>query len=319
MDREGLLGSGGLEGSMPGFQVKRNVNNARGLVHYVPFGAQGHGPQVMKRERIVITGGGSGLGRALALEYAQAGWRVAVLDRNRDAAENVASEVEAAGGKSLALACDVTDPDAAGYAATAIGRGWRGLDVLVNNAGIAGSGTVADTPAEDWRRIMEVNFFGVVTTSRAFLPSMIRAGAGHVVNIASAAGFVSAPGMAAYNASKAAVISLSESMRVELSAHRIGVSVVCPSFFRTNLLDEFSGSEESRQYALKLMEKSAISAEDVARLIRRGVRKKEFMLVPHAEARRILLLKRLAPDLFFTAVRKGAAKFLQAQAKGKRK
>jgi NAD(P)-dependent dehydrogenase (short-subunit alcohol dehydrogenase family) len=296
----------------------RKVNNARGLVHYVPFAGQRHEPQVMKRERIVITGGGSGLGRALALEYARAGWRVAVLDRNREAAESVASEVEAAGGKSLALACDVTDPDAVGHAATAIGRGWHGLDVLVNNAGIAGSGTVADTPAEDWRRIMEVNFFGVVTTSRAFLPAMIRAEAGHVVNIASAAGFVSAPGMAAYNASKAAVISLSESMRVELSAHRIGVSVACPSFFRTNLLEEFSGSEESRQYALRLMEKSPISAEDVARFIRRGVRKKEFMLVPHAEARRILLLKRFAPDLFFAAIKKGAAKFLEAQAKSKR-
>ena len=268
----------------------------------------------MKRERIVITGGGSGLGRALALEYARAGWRVAVLDRNRDAAESVATEVEAAGGKSLALACDVTDTDAVGHAATAIGRGWHGLDVLVNNAGVAGSGTVADTPEEDWRRIMEINFFGVVATTRAFAPAMIRAGSGHVVNIASAAGFVSAPGMAAYNASKAAVISLSESLRVELSAHGIGVSVACPSFFRTNLLDEFSGSEEARQYALKLMDKSPLSADDVARFIRRGVGRREFMLVPHAEARRILLLKRVAPDLFFAAVRKGAAKFLEAQA-----
>jgi short-subunit dehydrogenase len=107
-------------------------------------------------------------------------------------------------------------------------------------------------------------------------------------------------------------------MRAELSAHGIGVSVACPSFFRTNLLEEFSGSEESRQYALRLMEKSPISAEDVARFIRRGVRKKEFMLVPHAEARRILLLKRFAPDLFFTAIKKGAAKFLEAQAKSKR-
>jgi NAD(P)-dependent dehydrogenase (short-subunit alcohol dehydrogenase family) len=268
----------------------------------------------MKRERIVITGGGSGLGRALALEYAQLGWRVAVLDRNREAAEGVASEVEAAGGKSLALACDVTDRDAVSHAATAIGRGWHGLDVLVNNAGIAGAGIVLDTPEEDWRRIMEVNFFGVVHTTRAFLPAMIRAGAGHVVNIASAAGFVSAPGMAAYNASKAAVISLSESLRAELSPHHIGVSVACPSFFRTNLLDEFSGSEDARQFALKLMEKSPITADDVARFIRRGVEKKEFMLVPHAEARRIQVLKRLAPDLFFAAVKARAGKFLQAQA-----
>ena len=126
----------------------------------------------MKRERIVITGGGSGLGRALALEYAEAGWRVAVLDRNRDAAERVATEVEAAGGKSLALACDVTDHDMVAHAATAIARGWHGLDVLVNNAGIAGAGIVLDTPEEDWRRIMEVNFFALVEMTRAALPAL---------------------------------------------------------------------------------------------------------------------------------------------------
>jgi NAD(P)-dependent dehydrogenase (short-subunit alcohol dehydrogenase family) len=267
----------------------------------------------MKTERIVITGGGSGLGRALALEYARAGWRVAVLDRDGASAEAVAAEVEEAGGKALAFACDVTDAAAVGDASAAIRRGWRGLDVLVNNAGIAGSGTVVDTPDDDWRRIMEVNLFGVVAVCRAFVPAMIRAGAGHVVNVASAAGFVSPPGVAAYNVSKAGVISLSETLRVELAPHGIGVSVVCPSFFKTNLLDDFTGSEESRQMAQRLMEKSPLNADDVARMIRRGVQKRDFMIVPHAEARGILLLKRLAPDFFFAAVKKQAAGFLKAQ------
>ena len=269
----------------------------------------------MKKERIVITGGGSGLGRALALDYARAGWRVAVLDRNGASAAAVAGEIEAAGGKALAFTCDVTDEAAVTGAATAIGRGWRGLDLLVNNAGIAGSGTVVETPGEDWRRIMEVNLFGVVTVCRAFIPAMIRAGSGHVVNIASAAGFVSPPGVAAYNVSKAAVISLSETLRVELAPHGIGVSVVCPSFFKTNLLDEFSGSEESRQMAQRLMEKSPLDADDVARLIRRGVGKREFMIVPHAEARGVLLLKRLSPNLFFSAIRKSTAGFLAPKAR----
>jgi NAD(P)-dependent dehydrogenase (short-subunit alcohol dehydrogenase family) len=264
----------------------------------------------MKKERIVITGSGSGLGRALALDYARAGWRVAVLDRNGDSAAAVAGEIEAAGGKALAFTCDVTDGAAVAEAATAIGRGWHGLDLLVNNAGIAGSGTVVETPDQDWRRIMEVNLFGVVTVCRAFIPAMIRAGSGHVVNIASAAGFASPPGVAAYNVSKAAVISLSETLRVELAPHGVGVSVVCPSFFKTNLLDEFSGSEESRQMAQRLMEKSSLDADDVARLIRRGVGKREFMIVPHAEARGVLLLKRLSPNLFFSAIRKGTAGFL---------
>ncbi len=273
----------------------------------------------MKKQRIVITGGGSGLGRALALDHARAGWRVAVIDRDADSAAAVAGEIEAAGGKALALACDVTDAASVAAAATAIRRGWHGVDVLVNNAGIAGSGTVVDTPEEDWRRIMEVNLFGIVKVCRAFLPGMIRAGGGHVVNIASAAGFVSPPGVAAYNVSKAGVISLSETLRVELAPHGIGVSVVCPSFFKTNLLEDFSGSEESRQMALRLMEKSPLDADDVARIVRRGVRKKSFMIVPHAEARAILLLKRMSPDLFFGAVKRQAAGFLKAQGHAGRK
>jgi NAD(P)-dependent dehydrogenase (short-subunit alcohol dehydrogenase family) len=268
----------------------------------------------MNRDRIVITGGGSGLGRALALDYAREGCSVAVLDREGASAEAVAGEVEAAGGKALPIACDVTDPEAVEAAAIAIQRGWRGVDVLVNNAGIAGSGTVVDTPEEDWRRIMDVNLFGVVTVCRAFVPGMASARAGRVINIASAAGFVSPPGVAAYNVSKAAVISLSETLRVELAAHGVGVSVACPSFFRTNLLDTFSGSEESRQMALRQMEKSALTAEDVARAIRLGVEKGQFMIVPHADARRILMLKRLAPALFFATVKKRAAGFLAARA-----
>lgn len=274
----------------------------------------------MQEQRIVITGGGSGLGRALALDHARAGWRVAVLDRDEAGAVAVAGEISAAGGKALALACDVTDAASVTAAATAIRRGWHGLDVLVNNAGVAGSGTVTDTAEADWRRILEVNLFGVVNVCRAFLPPMIQARAGHVVNIASAAGFVSPPGVAAYNVSKAGVISLSETLRVELSPHRIGVSVVCPSFFKTNLLDDFSGSEESRQMALRLMEKSTLDADDVARIIRRGVRKRQFMIVPHAEARAILALKRMSPELFFAAVKRQAAGFLKAQGRagGKR-
>ena len=126
----------------------------------------------MNRKRIVITGGGCGLGRALALEYAREGWRVALLDRDEARAQAVAAEVEQAGGKALALACDVTDEEAVAASATFIRRGWKGLDILVNNAGIAGSGTVVDTPAAHWREILEVNLFGVVSVCRAFVPAM---------------------------------------------------------------------------------------------------------------------------------------------------
>jgi len=271
---------------------------------------------VLKERSIVITGAGSGLGRALALRYARDGWRVGVLDRDAERAEAVAVEVEADGGASLALACDVTDPAALEEAASTVVSAWGGPDVLVANAGVAASGTLVDTPMEDWRWVFEVNVFGVVGTCRAFLPAMQRRRAGHVVAVASAAGFVSAPGMAAYNASKAAVISVCESLRSELAPNGIGVSVACPSFFRTRLLETFRGAGASKDIAEKLMDRSALQADDVAESIHRAVEKKDFMVVPHGDASRILLVKRFMPEVFHALVRKRGSRMLVAEGGG---
>jgi NADP-dependent 3-hydroxy acid dehydrogenase YdfG len=267
---------------------------------------------VVKDRSIVITGSGSGLGRAVALRYAREGWRVGVLDRDAERAEAVALEVEADGGAALPLACDVTDEAALNEAAARVGQAWGAPDVLVANAGVAASGTLTDTALADWRWVFEVNVFGVVSTCRAFLPAMQSRGGGHVVAVASAAGFVSAPGMTAYNASKAAVISVCESLRSELAGAGIGVSVACPSFFRTRLLESFRGTEASRDIAAKLMDRSAVQAEDVAEHIHAGVEKKQFLILPHADASRILLVKRLLPELFHALVRKRGAKMLVA-------
>ncbi len=266
----------------------------------------------MKDRSIVITGAGSGLGRALALRYARDGWRVAVLDIETGRARSVAAEVKQAGGEAMSVTCDVSDESSVKRAARRVEKAWGSPDILVANAGVAGSGTLEETPMDTWRWIFEVNVFGVVATCRAFLPMMTAAGSGHVVTVASAAGFVAAPGMAAYNASKAAVISISESLRGEVAPRGIGVSVVCPSFFQTRLLEEFRGSDASREIAAKLMSRSGLQADDVAESIHRAVRKNEFMVVPHADASRILLVKRFAPEVFAYLVRKRGAKMLEA-------
>ena len=166
-----------------------------------------------------------------------------------------------------------------------------------------------------WEWTLSANVLGVARVSRAFLP-MLTDRTGHVVNIASAAGFVSAPGMAAYNASKAAVISISESLRTELAGRGIAVTVVCPSFFRTNLLDTFRGPEAARAIALRAMERSGLSADDVAAQIRAAVGRRQFLLAPHAESRRLLAIKRFAPEWYFRILRKRSARFLAAQAPG---
>ncbi len=267
---------------------------------------------VAKERSVVITGAGSGLGRALALRYARDGWRVGVLDLDPERAEAVAVEVEADGGAALAVACDVTDADVLEGAAERVISAWGAPDVLVANAGVAASGTLVDTSMEDWRWVFEVNVFGVVGTCRAFLPAMQRRRGGHVVAVASAAGFVSAPGMAAYNASKAAVISICESLRSELAPQGVGVSVACPSFFRTRLLESFRGTGVSKDIAEKLMDRSALQADDVAESIHRAVEKKDFMVIPHGDASRILLVKRFMPEVFHSLVRKRGARMLAA-------
>jgi NAD(P)-dependent dehydrogenase (short-subunit alcohol dehydrogenase family) len=263
--------------------------------------------------RILITGGGQGLGQAIARAWARAGWRVAVGDIDAGKAAGTADELRRLGGEVMALAMDVTADEAVEHAADRIAAEWGGLDILVNNAGVGSAGTLERTDLAVWEWTLSANVLGVARVCRAFLPMLTNA-TGHVVNIASAAGFVSAPGMAAYNASKAAVISISESLRTELAGRGIGVTVVCPSFFRTNLLENFRGPEAARAIAQRAMERSELTADDVATRIREAVERRQFLLAPHAESRRLLAIKRFAPEWYFRTLRKRSARFLAAQA-----
>jgi NAD(P)-dependent dehydrogenase (short-subunit alcohol dehydrogenase family) len=263
--------------------------------------------------RILITGGGQGLGQALARAWARAGWRVAVGDIDPGKAAATADDLGRLGGEGMALAMDVTSDEAVEYAADRISAEWGGLDILVNNAGVGSAGTVERTDLSVWEWTLSTNVLGVARVSHAFLP-MLTNGTGHVVNIASAAGFVSAPGMAAYNASKAAVISISESLRTELAGRGIGVTVVCPSFFRTGLLENFRGPEAARAIAERAMQRSGLSADDVAARVCEAVERRQFLLAPHAESRRLLAIKRFAPEWYFRILRKRSARFLAAQA-----
>ncbi len=261
--------------------------------------------------RIAITGAGSGLGRAIALRYARDGARVAVTDIDPERADAVAAEVETAGGESLARALDTRNE--ADYAALveALTEAWGGVDVWVNNAGVAAAGTVADTPEDDWRWLIDINLMGVVTGCRHALP-LVRASQGHVVNVASFAAIASSPGMAAYNVVKAGVLSLSETLRGEEHDRGVGVSVVCPAFFQTNLMDNFRAHHPRQQQVLrKLMERSPITADDVAEAVHGAVAGGRFMVIPNATERRQYWFKRLTPEGFFRAVLKATRGFTQ--------
>ncbi|MFI4983163.1 MAG: SDR family oxidoreductase [Nevskiales bacterium] len=272
------------------------------------------------RKRIFITGAGSGLGKAVALRFAREGWRVAVTDVDLAAATQTLAEVVTAGGSGFADVCNVTSEESFAAIAARLQREWNGVDVLVNNAGVATKGTVVESSIEQWQWVLNINLLGCVRGARAIVPLLTAQGSGHIVNIASFAGIANPPAMASYNATKAAVISLSESLRHEMEPHGVGVSAVCPSFFKTNLIatsrqaSPEQGDEPAPQMdriVQRLMDKSAVTADSVAGDIFDAVRDKRFLVLVNADDKRQVLLKRASPEFYFRMVQKATAKFMQ--------
>jgi NAD(P)-dependent dehydrogenase (short-subunit alcohol dehydrogenase family) len=251
--------------------------------------------------RAVVTGAGSGLGRALCLELAKRRARLVVSDVNAATAEETARLVTDAGGEARVVPCDVTRAEQVEALAEAAFSAFGGVDLLVNNAGVASGGEVGKLSLEAWRFVLDVNLWGVIHGCHAFVPRLRRQGSGHVLNIASAAGLLSAPFLAPYNASKAAVVALSETLYVELLAARIGVTVACPMFFPTNIAtsarytDTNLGVEKVFQ---RLVEKGPMTAEQVAQRLLAAVDGGALYALPMAQGRWLWRVKRLMPGTF---------------------
>ncbi|MEO7251057.1 MAG: SDR family NAD(P)-dependent oxidoreductase [Arenimonas sp.] len=250
-----------------------------------------------EQRRVLITGAGSGLGQALAVRYARSGARVACVDLSVQRSELTRATLDGSG--HLALAADVGSDEAMEQLRDLVLGAWGGIDVLINNAGIASGGTMVETTMAEWRQILEVDLLSVVRGCRMFLPAMLAAGRGQVINTASFAGLASAPGAMTYGVAKAGVVALSDQLRAEVQDHGIRVSVICPSFFRTNLCDTAIGSPAVKQLALRLMDSAPDTIDSVADKVLRDAEAGRFLIIPTRREPGRWLLKRWLPSLYF--------------------
>ncbi len=192
----------------------------------------------LRDRRAVITGGGRGAGAAIARALARAGASVMIAARTREQVETVAREIVAEGGRAVADVCDVADPASVDALAAAAEGAFGGVDILVNNAGTAMASAVHATSIEDWDRLFAVNARGTFLCTRRFLPGMTARGWGRVINIASIAGLRGDRYIAAYAASKHAVLGLTRSVAVETARSGVTVNAVCPGYLDTDLTRE---------------------------------------------------------------------------------
>ncbi len=240
-------------------------------------------PVIGPGTRLLVTGAASGLGAALTAAARARGARVLATDRD-------GAELATHRGDGVAR-LDITSDADWDAAVDWVRREWGALDVLVNNAGVAGGGRLDQAGLDEWQWLFDVNVFGMVRGVRAFTPLLKQHG-GRVVNVASLAALVHPAGMASYNAAKAAVLAFTETVGHELAAYGVQAHAVCPSYFRTNLMDSVRGRDTAiAQVMSRLVTDSPVTAEDVAQAVLEAVDAGEELVLPDPAARAAYELK----------------------------
>ncbi len=254
--------------------------------------------QKFPEKRAFVTGAASGLGLALCERLAGTGWKLLIADINAQRLDQAEQHLQSMGAQIIKLVLDVTDRDALSAAADAMVRDWGGVDLVFNNAGIATAGAIDELTYEDWRRTVDIDLWSVVYGCSIFAPILKRQGGGYIINTASSAGTLASPEMAPYNVAKAGVVSLSETLKTELSKDNIGVTVICPTVFVTSLGETMTGHRRMEDNLIRQLEKSRVTPEHIVDDVMRAIEKDRLYVMTQADARWGWRLKRFFPELY---------------------
>ena len=253
-------------------------------------------PKVSYGASAVVTGAGSGIGRAFAQTLAARGSRVVCADIDLGRAQETVEMI--GGSQAHAVSCDVTSYEQVSELAR-VSESWLGrpADLVINNAGIGTGGLpVGMMSMSDWESTLAINLWGVIYGCQVFTPLLREQRFGGIINVASAASFAAAPMMAAYNVSKAGVLALSETLSAELSGSGVKVTVLCPTFVKTNIVSDGRVSASVSGLAASVMKYTGVSPERIARGTLDAHDRGRFYVVPQLDAKLVWHLKRYTPN-----------------------
>jgi NAD(P)-dependent dehydrogenase (short-subunit alcohol dehydrogenase family) len=246
--------------------------------------------------RVLVTGASGGLGSSLTRAFRERGDDVLEADLGEPTTDHQ-------------IRLDVRSDDDWAAALARVEEQWGGLDVLVNNAGVAGGGRIDVAGLDEWQWITEINLFGVVRGTRTFTPVFKRQRSGHVVNIASLAGLVHPAGMASYNAVKAGVVAFSETTGHELASYGVRCTCVCPSYFRTRLVENMQGADTAVGAVIGgLVDRAPLGPDDIAAAVLEGMDRGDDLVLPDPAARAAYDLKLKDRAAYDVQMRRQAAR-----------
>jgi NAD(P)-dependent dehydrogenase (short-subunit alcohol dehydrogenase family) len=268
------------------------------------IGPFGRSNKVSHKALAVVTGAGSGIGAAFATELARRGGRVVCSDINEVAAAKTVSVITDHGGEAVAIPCDVSQfEDVRELAAQS--ESWLGAapTLVINNAGVGSGGApIGELPLDDWQWVLGINLWGPIHGCHVFAPILRSAEPSNrlrgIINVASAAAFGAAPRMAAYNVSKAGVLSLSETLAAELSGSSVKVTVLCPTFVKTNIVESGRMPDQTTQFVNRVMRWTGFSAAKIARICLDAHDRGDLYCMPQLEAKIGWNIKRLVPGMY---------------------